>query len=155
MAKAELYIKNGSSWVNYNLLNAYPVGAIYSSANSTSPASLFGGNWTQITDAALRGATWVGYSGSDTHALSVNEMPEHSHRPHIAFTADLGHSAYGLTPASGFQGYVAVSGYPNQMTMIDPNGGGQHIPMCNAPTIVICGNALLNLFIGGGLVWHM
>ena len=43
MAKAKLYIKNGNSWVNYNLLNAYPVGAIYASANSTSPASLFGG----------------------------------------------------------------------------------------------------------------
>lgn len=124
MAKAELYIKNGSSWVNYNLLNAYPVGAIYSSASSTSPASLFGGNWTQITNAALRGATWVGYSGSDTHALSVNEMPKHNHQSHVAFTADLGHSAYGLTPASGFQGYVAVAGYPNQMTVIDPNGGG-------------------------------
>ena len=52
MAKAKLYIKNGNSWVNYNLLNAYPVGAIYASANSTSPASLFGGSWTQITDAA-------------------------------------------------------------------------------------------------------
>lgn len=57
----------------------YPVGAIYASANSTSPASLFGGSWTRITDAALRGATWVGYSGSDTHALSVNEMPSHKH----------------------------------------------------------------------------
>lgn len=79
MAKAELYIKNGSSWVNYNLLNAYPVGAIYASANSTSPASLFGGSWTQITNAALRGSTWVGYGGSDTHILSVNEMPSHSH----------------------------------------------------------------------------
>lgn len=124
MAKAELYIKNGNSWVNYNLLNAYPVGAIYSSANSTSPASLFGGSWTQITNAALRGATWVGYSGSDTHALSVNEMPKHNHQSHVAFTTDLGHSAYGLTPASGFQGYVAVAGYPNQMTVIDPSGGG-------------------------------
>ena len=57
----------------------YPVGAIYASANSTSPASLFGGSWTQITNAALRGATWVGYGGSDTHALSVNEMPSHRH----------------------------------------------------------------------------
>lgn len=57
----------------------YPVGAIYASANSTSPASLFGGSWTQITNAALRGATGVGYTGSDTHALSVNEMPSHRH----------------------------------------------------------------------------
>ena len=102
----------------------YPVGAIYASANSTSPASLFGGSWTQITNAALRGATGVGYTGSDTHALSVNEMPKHNHQSHMAFTTDLGHSAYGLTPASGFQGYVVVGGYPNKMTMIDPNGGG-------------------------------
>lgn len=58
----------------------YPVGAIYASANSTSPASLFGGSWTQITNAALRGATGVGYTGSDTHALSTNEMPSHSHQ---------------------------------------------------------------------------
>lgn len=57
----------------------YPVGAVYISANSTSPANLFGGSWTQITNATLRGATWVGYNGSDTHALSVNEMPSHSH----------------------------------------------------------------------------
>ena len=58
----------------------YPVGAIYASANSTSPASLFGGSWTKITNAALRGATNVGYTGSDTHALSTNEMPSHSHQ---------------------------------------------------------------------------
>lgn len=58
----------------------YPVGAIYASANSTSPASLFGGSWTQITNAALRGATSVGYTGSDTHALNTNEMPSHSHQ---------------------------------------------------------------------------
>lgn len=79
MAKAELYIKNGSSWVNYNLLNAYPIGAIYASGNATSPASLFGGSWTQITNAALRGATGVGYTGSDTHKLTIQEMPSPKH----------------------------------------------------------------------------
>lgn len=57
----------------------YPIGAIYASANSTSPASLFGGSWTQITNAALRGATSVGYTGSDTHQLTIQEMPSHRH----------------------------------------------------------------------------
>ena len=57
----------------------YPVGAIYASANSTSPASLLGGSWTQITNAALRGATSVGYTGSDTHILTIKEMPSHIH----------------------------------------------------------------------------
>lgn len=33
-----------------NPLDSYPVGALYWSSNSTSPASLFGGTWTQIKD---------------------------------------------------------------------------------------------------------
>lgn len=57
----------------------YPVGAIYASGSSISPATLFGGSWTQITNAALRGATSVGYTGSDECKLTTNQMPSHSH----------------------------------------------------------------------------
>lgn len=57
----------------------YPIGAIYASGSSTSPASLFGGNWTQITNAALRGATSVGYTGSDECTLTISQMPSHNH----------------------------------------------------------------------------
>ena len=38
------------------ILKAYPVGAIYISTSSTSPASLFGGTWTQLKDRFLIGA---------------------------------------------------------------------------------------------------
>lgn len=58
----------------------YPVGAIYQSTASTSPASLFGGSWSQITSRFLYAATssnWTG--GSNTHTLSVSEMPSHTH----------------------------------------------------------------------------
>ena len=41
--------KNGSSWQDL-MLQAYPVGAIYLSYTSTSPASLFGGSWSRIYD---------------------------------------------------------------------------------------------------------
>ena len=41
--------KNGSSWQDL-MLQAYPVGAIYLSYTSTSPASLFGGSWNRIYD---------------------------------------------------------------------------------------------------------
>lgn len=81
------------------MLTLYPVGAVYISANSTSPASLFGGTWEQIhgrfllasgspdanTDNRFGDITggWVAGSGStggqDYHTLTVEEMPSHTH----------------------------------------------------------------------------
>ena len=61
----------------------YPVGSIYISANSTSPAELFGGTWEQIKDRFLlaAGDTYAAGStgGEATHTLTVNEMPSHAH----------------------------------------------------------------------------
>lgn len=77
---AQFYYKNGSSWINaLNLF--YPTGAIYASTTSTSPGTLFGGTWQQISNAALRAATSsiASYTGSDTHTLTSNEIPSHSH----------------------------------------------------------------------------
>lgn len=61
----------------------YPVGAIYMSVNSESPASLFGGTWEQLKDRFLLGAGST-YSngatgGAATHTLTVAQMPSHSH----------------------------------------------------------------------------
>lgn len=61
----------------------YPVGSIYLSINSTSPASLFGGTWEQLEDRFLLGAGST-YSagntgGESTHTLTESEMPEHFH----------------------------------------------------------------------------
>lgn len=81
MAKAELFIKNGNSWMNYNLLNSYPVGAIYQSWNSTSPSSLFGGQWTPITEKFLYCSNSAGGTGgASSVTLNVNQMPSHSHK---------------------------------------------------------------------------
>lgn len=156
MAKAELYIKNGSSWVNYNLLNAYPVGAIYASGSSTSPASLFGGSWTQITNAALRGATNVGYTGSDSHTLSANEMPKHRHNfRHNAIDGPVSEDVVvgeASTTTGGGSSFWTVSGTIFR-TSIDYTGGGQHIPTCNAPTTVTSGNAQAKSP-RGDVAWH-
>lgn len=65
------------------LLNElHPVGSIYTSLNSASPAELFGGTWEQIQDrfiyaagSKLTGAT----GGEETHVLSNAEMPAHNH----------------------------------------------------------------------------
>lgn len=75
-------------------IDAYPVGSIYISVNSTSPATLFGGSWTQIQDRFLiaAGSTYKagGTGGEASHTLTVQEMPAHSHTV-----------SYSSVPASG------------------------------------------------------
>lgn len=61
----------------------YPIGSIYMSVNSTSPAELFGGAWERIEDTFLLAAGTnhaAGQTGGEeTHTLTVNEMPSHTH----------------------------------------------------------------------------
>lgn len=71
------------SGANLNVLSVYPVGSIYMSVNSASPATLFGGTWEQIKDTFLlsAGDTYeAGSTGGEAeHTLTVNEMPNHKH----------------------------------------------------------------------------
>lgn len=56
----------------------YPVGSIYLSVNATSPATLFGGSWTQLKDRFLVGTgTYAnGATGGEaTHVLTRAEQP--------------------------------------------------------------------------------
>lgn len=64
-------------------LDAYPVGAIYISANGTNPAQLFGGTWEQIQGRFLL-ASSTNYAAGSTggeanHVLTSQEMPSHKH----------------------------------------------------------------------------
>ena len=50
-------LNNAIAQLQRNFLDkTYPVGSIYLSLNSTSPASLFGGTWKQIKDRFLLAA---------------------------------------------------------------------------------------------------
>lgn len=75
--------KLGGKTIAEIMLALYPVGAVYISENSTSPASLFGGTWEQIEDRFLlaAGSTYAAGSagGEATHTLTVVELPKHSH----------------------------------------------------------------------------
>lgn len=65
----------------------YPVGSLYFSTNSTSPATIYGGTWERYG----KGRTLVSVDESDTdftagktggektHMLTVNELPSHRH----------------------------------------------------------------------------
>ncbi len=61
----------------------YPVGSIYISMNSTSPATRFGGKWVQITDKFLyctkSSKTTGGSTTTKSHTLTVAQIPAHSH----------------------------------------------------------------------------
>lgn len=60
-------------------LTIYPVGSIYMSVNSTSPASLFGGTWEQLKDRFLLGAGdsyAIGSTGGEaTVTIKNSNMP--------------------------------------------------------------------------------
>ena len=58
----------------------YPVGSIYMSMNSTSPASLFGGTWVQIKDTFLLSAGDT-YAGGGTGGSADAVVVSHSHKP--------------------------------------------------------------------------
>ena len=67
--------QSGDEWIDI----LHPVGSFYFSTSNTSPANLFGGQWTQITAAVLRGNTSIGYTSSDSRTLSWEQMPKHYH----------------------------------------------------------------------------
>lgn len=65
-------------------LLSWPVGSIYTSTKPADPHELFGGTWEPIQDTFL----WcagpkhaAGTSGGEeTHTLTIDEMPAHSHQ---------------------------------------------------------------------------
>ena len=65
------------------ILAAHPVGSLYWSSQSTNPATLFGGTWTQIKDrfvwAKGDSDTINATGGAKTVTLTKNNLPSHSH----------------------------------------------------------------------------
>ena len=63
-------------------LAAWPIGSIYMSVNSTSPANLFGGTWERISDTFLFAASSSYPAGSTggkfTHTISKSELPSYT-----------------------------------------------------------------------------
>lgn len=74
--KADTIDSSLTTFKSSYLLSVYPVGAIYISVNSTSPASLFGGTWQQLKDRFLIGAggsySVNGTGGATTHSHTLN-----------------------------------------------------------------------------------
>ena len=123
----------------------YPVGSIYMSANSTSPATLFGGTWTQLKDQFLlcAGSTYSAGSTGGTstinlshvhstgnHTLTTGQIPSHIHETRFSWP-DTHDSRY-IGTANCIRGdgsgdcYTWVSdGYILDIGVENSAGGGQ------------------------------
>lgn len=73
---------------------SWPVGSIYTSTKPTDPHKLFGGTWEPIQDTFLwcagpkHAAGTTG--GAETHTLTIDEMPAHSHMQYVTANPGLG-----------------------------------------------------------------
>lgn len=108
------------NWQRYLFVDEiYPVGAIYISARSTSPASLFGGTWEQVKDRFLlaAGSSYAAAStgGAATVTLTTDQIPSHTHSIREGTTN-------GTT--SGYR-FSATSGNFSMAGYIDYAGGGE------------------------------
>ena len=74
----QVQVRTGSS---FEKICPFPVGYIYMSSNSTSPANIYGGTWSPLTDGRFWRASgsWNGTGGESSHTLTVSEMPSHTH----------------------------------------------------------------------------
>lgn len=83
--KLETIVKKTIEDTSDDILDlVYPVGSIYMSVNSTSPATLFGGTWQQLQNRFLIGAGDI-YSngatgGATTVTLTTDQIPSHIHQ---------------------------------------------------------------------------
>ncbi len=91
----------------------YPVGSIYMSVNSTDPAQLFGGSWTQIQNRFLLGAgtsyTNGSFGGAATCQLTAANLPSHTHPQYVAtsggsISANLDYASYSTSAKTVAQG---------------------------------------------------
>lgn len=114
--------------INAIKLSIYPVGAIYTSVDSTDPSTLFGGTWERLRDRFLLGAgetyTAGATGGEATHTLTTDEMPAHSHG-----------AGYGLNLAGGSATNPAFAGGQVTSNQTSTEGGGQ--PHNNMPPYLV------------------
>ena len=110
-----------------NVDDVYPIGAVYISFDSTSPASLFGGTWERLNNAflyATNNDNNIGDTGGEaTHILTENEMPSHSHNGLYQYTT--GPFKWGNGSVDGFSIDYDNTNKAGSPISTGSTGGGQ------------------------------
>lgn len=139
----------GSLFQSAILPFVYPVGSVYVETTGTNPNTTFGfGTWTAYAQgAALVGVAATGtfanagtVVGSETHTLTVGEMPSHNHSindPGHNHGIDWGGNSPVVTSPGGTNNRVAIGGSGQQLQWgyggvlgngtgisVNSNGGG-------------------------------
>lgn len=109
-----------------NPLRFMPIGYIYVSSDPTSPAELFGGTWEALTDRVIVGAGGKyavnSTGGSETHTLTIDEMPSHNHTATVYSRASGSYSASEARLI--YQDYTTTSWVAEGRTWFENTGGG-------------------------------
>ena len=115
----------------------YPVGAIYMSVSSTSPAILFGGTWEQIENRFLLAAgssyTAGNTGGAKTVTLTESQIPSHTHsvnlntgnggvHTHVVWRYASGSGSWGANPS----GRNCATTLDSGMVMGIADSAGEH-----------------------------
>lgn len=115
----------------------YPVGSIYQSMNAISPASSIGGTWTQLKTFLYGSTTAKQTGGEETHKLTVDEMPPHTH--HIST------KLAGNNIANNFPYQIGAAGLDYSDTFIDryveSTGRGKRTTTCHLTQLALSGIA--------------
>lgn len=113
-----------STWTNILDL-VYPVGAVYTSNSGTSPATLFGGTWTQLKEKFIfaAGTTYKASAtgGATTVTLATDQIPSHTHSYPVCWMGE------GSTLVTTVYVTYRDSGYSNNLTAwnVSHTGGGK------------------------------
>lgn len=132
---SKLTADNAQGAIDELAAKIYPIGSIYMSVNSISPATLFGGSWERITGKFLLSATDNGNSGasqaagntggSDSVTLTNSQMPYHRHSiPALSGTASSTGSAHAHYSGSNWIDGATMGGGTNRRVFCLGGGSG-------------------------------
>lgn len=120
MTLATVSLKDSSTW--YTLLNLiYPIGSLYFSYESKSPATRFGGTWSKITGRFIYANAGTSIGGKNSYDLEPEQIPAHRHAIkgyYDGFTGGVG---------SGDAFYYASHAYNSTRTLTGWAFGGRTV----------------------------
>ena len=134
----DISIKGNTDWISLLEL-VYPIGSLYCSSESESPASRLGGTWAAI-EGKLLGAIGDNYISAETcgsKTIAGNQMPAHTHYTYSTYSGRVGENGSGST-----DGVVWGVRLSNTWRLSTGSAGGGRISATNLRSIYVDTNCL-------------